>query len=247
MQLIATPFLFGEGNRQRGVEVRIYRSGPLRNTVIWEVPVFKTNANGSIIYLKNMEYAMSAIRITESTEAQHLSDTLIKLIDKYNNKIFMLTNASEPDVTIIKSADKKIEIRGDFLRAHIVKVGEGELAPLAEYTNECERKLWLALPSDIRELLKRIIEFSDKTAKPWMPDTIRLVMRIAGPALENPIKWPANLPNNFTSETDDPNTMIIDVPATYFDEIFSTITLQGKSRAILLNGKRMYAQVYISW
>lgn len=210
----------------------------------WNAPVLVGYADGSVIWRLNWERCESAFRTTSSMKAKDLTTRLARLVQRYNGREFVLTQASEGDSTIVASSAGQFVIRGSWERPRTFMAEEvppGEV----ENANRRERECWRSLPIDIRDALTAAKGFEDPEAKPWSVEKVRMILQPPNSAIEAAFDWPVKWPSNFIPWTREGSMLMIDFPGEMLSELLQSLPDDGTAKAVHVRGEKRYVTLHL--
>lgn len=212
-----------------------------RGVIDWDCPAFAAYSDGRIIWRRGWARVVDALAMAQDEKGNQDVQKLGALVTAYDGKAFILTASSDPEGTTIWYLGKTLRIVGDWRKPLTLETELPENKARVASVNEAEKKLWSSLPVEIRTALADIEAFDSAKAQSWRP--ANLVVTLAPGGRGEPMKWPENWPHSFVSEPGRPEFIQAELPGSMLDELLSKLAQDGWPRAVMFDGKQMYAKI----
>lgn len=151
---------------------------------------------------------------------------------------YELSLATDQISTLIWTPERQIEIYGDWRKPLTISSGDD---PDLKAIDERERKMWEALPKEVRTFLARIEQEQGKAGEPWLPANIEVMFWPYEYAPEASIIWPAGWPDlksNTTRKWGEDSYKVF-LASKSFPELRKFVSTQNEKGAVLINDKKM--------
>jgi hypothetical protein len=194
--------------------------------------------NGSVIYQRVKRTVELPFSLRKIDDPAKVSQTLLgfdpaKLDDEYE-----LSSGTDQISTTIWTPLKKIQIYGDWRKAPIPSgINNRDIKAM----EEGERKMWEALPNEVRAFLARIEKEREREGDPWLPENIEVMLSPYEYAPDASIIWPAGWPDlkSRTTRKRDEDSYSVFLPSQSCPELSKFFSTRKEKGAVLINEKKM--------
>ena len=220
----------------------------------WRMVIGSDSANfaiyddGSVIYQAakpTAERPFSRRKIDDPVKA---SKTILGFDPAKVGAAYQLSSATDQISTTIWTPGKKIEIYGDWRKP--LTFGGRDDDPDMKAIAERERKMWKALPMEVRAFLTRIEKEREKEGDPWLPESIEVMLWPYEYAPDASTIWPAEWPDlksETTHKRDEDSYSVFSrgesysvfLPSESYPELRKFISTCKEKGAVLINEKKM--------
>lgn len=154
---------------------------------------------------------------------------------------YILSKASDQVVTTVWIRGKFVEVYGPW-RDPDIRDESGDTAdlPSIRAENEEARALWGTLPESLRSFLKKIDELRASPGEPWIPDQIEVSFLDYEHSVDEPILWPADWPDLYSSSTRKRGSYYtVLLPASEAERLYHFLATRPARGAVLIDLNRM--------
>ncbi len=211
---------------------------PWRMVIGSDSAKFAIYDDGSVIYATakpTTERPFSRRKIDDPTK---LAQTLLGFDPAKLGAEYELSSATDQITTTIWTPEKKIEIYGNWRKPCILSSRDN---PDMKAIDEHERKMWEALPKEVRGFLARIEKEREKQGDAWLPESIEVMLWPYEYAPDASIVWPAgwaDLKSRTTRKRGEDSYSVF-LPSISYPELRKFISTCREKGAILINDKKM--------
>ena len=233
----------GKETVQPRVIVYSYPTGRFEGIINWSCPAFAAYWDGRIIWRKGWENSVAALFQTKNKAADVIVKKIESVVTEYSGKTFTLTASSDPIETELWTNGKRLRILGDWQKPVMLKAYSQEQEDVIAQTNDDERKLWLSLPNEIRQLLISLVEYDSPDKIKWRPEKIIVSLQAPIKTTELTIAWPDGWPRKFISESNSIYGKGTVISGAMLDIILEKFPDDGRPRAISLDGEVRFPSI----
>ncbi|MBK1884705.1 hypothetical protein JIN85_20000 [Luteolibacter pohnpeiensis] len=211
---------------------------PWRMVIGSDSAKFAIYDDGSVIYQTakpTVERPFSRRKIDDPSK---MAEALLGFDPAKVDAEYELSSATDQISTTIWTPEKQIEIYGNWRKP--LTLGGGD-DPDTKAIDEGERKMWEALPKEVRAFLAKIEEERENAGDPWLPESIEVMFWPYEYAPDQSIVWPAGWPdlNAKTTRKRGENSYSVFLQSKNYPELLKFIATEKEKGAILINEKKM--------
>lgn len=213
--------------------------------IVWNCPVWVAYECGLVRWRMDWAASTDAFRQVKIGgrvgDAAAYLDDLRALLRKHAGSVFILSTSVHAEVTIVSGTEGHIKIVGNWRDMEDVN---GDYFKSREY--EIVREFYKdggILPKTVASILWKLKRFDPQGAQGWMPESMVVRFFEAGSALSGSVAFP----NDLMRQMSTPQSSDVRLEGVFnileFDRIRSILQHDGKPRAVLVDGKRMFGLV----
>lgn len=211
---------------------------PWRMVIGSDSAKFAIYDDGSVIYQAAKPTAERPFSRRQIDDPAKASERLLGFDPAKVDVEYELSSATDQISTTIWTPEKKIKIYGDWRKP--LTFG-GLDNPDMKAIDERERKMWEALPNEVRAFLAAIEKEREKEGDPWLPESVEVMLWPYDYAPDASIVWPAGWPDlkSKTTRKRDEDSYSVFLPSESYPELRKFILTRKEKGAVLINEKKM--------
>ncbi|TWT85570.1 hypothetical protein Pla123a_03770 [Posidoniimonas polymericola] len=182
--------------------------------------------DGSIIYLRSEPIPGDPFARRTVADAKAQVEKLLGFDIATAEDNYELTWTTDQVTTTVWTPAKQIRIYGNW----------------RERPARGDREQWATLPAELRQALTRIEEQREAEGKPWLPESIEVMLWPYGNAPQESIVWPAAWPGLDAPTTlNRENLYLVFMPSELLPDLQKFLAARKRKGAVLIGGKKMSA------